>query len=207
MSDNASGAVERVGRLPLLRPAELDDAQRAVHEAVAAGPRASGPFRVVDDDGRLLGPFNALLHSPDVGLAVQELGARLRFAGSLSARVRELVICAVAAHWGSEYEWYAHSRVAAQVGVGPAELVAVRAGRTPDGLDPAEEAAFRLAWSLLRDRAVDDDTYAHARAHHGEPGVVELCVLVGYYQLLAGLLAASDVGAPEGTSGPDRTAR
>lgn len=214
MSDDDSGgpldpsgpadpwAGRRTGRLPLLRPADLDDAQRSVHDAVAGSPRASGPFRVVDDEGRLLGPFNALLHCPAIGQAVQQVGGALRFGGALPARTRELVICTVAAHWGSEYEWYAHSRVAVQVGVSPAELDEVRAGQVPEPIDPADEAALRLTRALLRDRVVADETYAHARTHHGDAGVVELCVLVGYYQLLAGLLAAVDVGAPGDTAEP-----
>ena len=117
MSERAHG-----GRFPLLAPNALTDAQRALYEAVAGPPRANGPFLVVDDGSHLAGPFNALLYSPDIGQAVQALGAALRFGGSLSDRTRELVICAVATELNSDYEWYAHSRVALSVGVRPAEL-------------------------------------------------------------------------------------
>ncbi|HZI97637.1 MAG TPA: carboxymuconolactone decarboxylase family protein [Actinomycetales bacterium] len=186
----------REGRLPLLAPETLDDGQRAVYDAITGGPRAGGPFRVVDDQGRLAGPFNAMLHAPAIGQAVQQLGAALRFSGVLPARTRELVICAVAAHWDSDYEWYAHSRVAASVGVTPSELAGLRDRRAPAGLAPGEAAALGLALSLLADRAVDDGTYAAAQTHHGHAGVVELALLVGYYQALAGLLATADVPAP-----------
>ena len=65
------------GRLPWPTPDELDEPRRAVYDAIAGGPRAAGPqaFRLTDDDGRLEGPFNAMLVSPGVGLALQELGA------------------------------------------------------------------------------------------------------------------------------------
>jgi alkylhydroperoxidase family enzyme len=184
-------------RLRLLHPEELDASQRALYEAVAGGPRAGGPFRLVDDDGRLLGPFNAMLYAPGIGSALQALGSALRFDGGLPARTRELVICAVAAHWDSEYEWYAHSRVARTVGITDAELDDVRAGRVPAGARDPERAALRLARARLADRRVDDDVHADAVRHHGEPGVVELAVLVGYYQALAGLLATEAVSAPE----------
>lgn len=114
--------LSHAGRFPLLAPDALMDAQRAVYDAAAGPPRANGPFVVVDDDGHLAGPFNALLYSPDIGQAVQALGAALRSGGTLSGRTRELVICAVAAELDSDYEWYAHSRVALSVGVCPAEL-------------------------------------------------------------------------------------
>ncbi|WP_116043732.1 carboxymuconolactone decarboxylase family protein [Amycolatopsis palatopharyngis] len=187
---------ERRDRLPLLAPEQLEAGQRDLHEAIAGGPRANGPFSVTDDQGRLLGPFNALLYAPDVGASVQRLGAALRFGGTLEPRVRELVICTVAAHWNSEYEWYAHSRVARTVGVSEAELASVRDGDVPAGLSGAEVAALGLATALLRDRVVGDDVYEPVVEHHGRSGLVEICTVVGYYQLLAGVLAAADIGAP-----------
>lgn len=171
--------------------------QRAVYDEVTGGRRANGPFRVADERGHLLGPFNALLYSPDVGDAVQRLGQALRFRGTLTARVRELVICAVAAEWHSEYEWYAHSRVAADAGLTPGQLGAIRAGEVPDGLDLAEDAALAMTRSLLRPREVSEALYARVTAVLGQAGAVEVAILVGYYQLLAGLLAACDIGAPE----------
>lgn len=189
------------GRLPLLDPANLDPAQRQVYDAIASGPRASGPFSVVDGAGRLLGPFNALLHQPTIGAAVERLGSALRFSGALDARTRELVICAVAARWDSGYEWYAHSRMAREVGICEDELAEVAAGRLPTGLADGESAALRLATGLLHDHAVSAEVYADVVTHHGEPGLVELCAVVGYYQLLAGLLAAVDVAAPDDTAG------
>ncbi|MQA62760.1 MAG: carboxymuconolactone decarboxylase family protein [Actinophytocola sp.] len=185
-----------MGRLRLLVPEQLDTAQRALYDAIAGGQRGTGPFSVTDAEGRLLGPFNALLYAPGIGAAVERLGATLRFEGTLDARARELVICAVAAHWGSGYEWYAHSRVARAVGVSAAELELVRADRIPATVSAAEAAALRLAAALLREQSVGDDVHAEAVEHHGPAGVVELCALVGYYQLLAGLLAAAEVGAP-----------
>lgn len=188
------------GRLPLLDPATLDRAQRKVYDSIASGPRALGPFSVVDDAGRLTGPFNALLHHPTIGAAVEQLGSALRFSGSLDARTRELVVCAVAARWDSRYEWYAHSRMAREVGVTDEELAEVADGRIPAGVSAGESAALQLATGLLREQAVLPEVYTPVVETHGEAGLVELCTLVGYYQLLAGLLAAADVGAPdEGT--------
>lgn len=188
---------ENRGRLPLLEPHTLNAAQRDLYASIAQGPRATGPFSIVDPEGRLAGPFNALLHSPSIGSAVEQLGAALRFGGELDARIRELVICTVAAHWGSAYEWYAHQRVAREVGVSDGELEAVRDGRIPDGAPAAETAALELVTALLQERMVGPELYQRVVAHHGPSGLVEICAVVGYYQLLAGLLAAADVGAPD----------
>lgn len=188
----------RGGRFPLLDPSQLDEQQQAVYDAVAGPPRANGPFLIADDDGHLAGPFNAMLHSPVIGQALQELGSALRFGGSLAARTRELVICAVAAALNSDYEWYSHSRVAAAAGVSEAELQCLGYGELPRTLSDAEKAALRLASALLAGKGVDDKVHATALRHYGHAGITELSVLVGYYQTLAGLLAAGAVPAPGG---------
>ena len=60
-------------RLPKLLPASLDDDQRARVRRDRRWPARAGPqlFRLVDDDGRLEGPFNAFLLQPRLGMALQ----------------------------------------------------------------------------------------------------------------------------------------
>ena len=195
----------RAGRFPLLAPHELSDQQRDLYAAIAGPPRGSGPFSIVDDAGCLNGPFNAMLHSPAIGDAVQALGAVLRFGGSLPDRTRELVICAVAAELDSAYEWYAHSRVAASVGVSDTELKQLCAGEFPDTLAADEGAALGLARALLHGNAVGPAIHTAALEHFGHGGITEISVLVGYYRLLAGILAAGDVPVPPAATGGLRT--
>ena len=73
-------------RLDLISPADLDDAQRAVYEAITGGPRASqaGTVPIVDESGRLLGPFAVMLLTPEVGNAMQQVGAKIRFSAALT---------------------------------------------------------------------------------------------------------------------------
>lgn len=198
MSDAARGTrPQDPGRFPLLTPAELTDEQRAVYDSIAGPPRGNGPFTMVYDDGALAGPFNAMLLSPAIGNAVQALGAVLRFGGALDGRLRELVICAISADLDSAYEWYAHSRVAVTVGIDEAELDHLRKGLVPPTLSDAERAALDLTRVLLEGTTVKDDLHARVLAHFGHSGVAELSLLVGYYRMLAGLLAAGNVPAPD----------
>ena len=69
-------------RLPQLTPAELPVEQRRLYDAIVGGPRAAGPqlFELSDEQGRLNGPFGAMLLSPPVGGALQSLGAAIRYA-------------------------------------------------------------------------------------------------------------------------------
>lgn len=182
-------------RLHLLRPSQLDEAQCDLHEQITGGPRSGQPFQAVTPRGELLGPFNALLYVPELGGAVQRVGEHLRFGGALPARLRELVILAVAAEAGSAYEWYAHSRVARTVGVTHAECGALARTDIPVSCEEREALALRLAATLPQ--RVPDELYVLLQQHFDEAELAELAVLVGYYRLLAGVLGTFDVPAPE----------
>lgn len=174
-------------RLAGLLPGELDEEQAEVYRAITGGPRAAGPraFPLTDEEGRLRGPFNAMLLSPPVGMAAQSLGAAVRYSSALEGRVREMAILAVAAHWDSAFERAAHEAVGRTCGLTEPEMAALRAGRTPQLADPAERAALRATAALLHRGTLSDDEYADAVAAVGERGLFELTTLVGYYAMLA----------------------
>jgi 4-carboxymuconolactone decarboxylase len=120
-------------RLPKIAPGSLGGEQRHLYDAITGGRRAEGPqlFRLADDEGCLEGPFNAFLLQPRLGSALQELGSAVRYGTGLSDRCREIAILAVAAHWESEFEWYAHTAVARAAGLGDTELAAVGTAAGP----------------------------------------------------------------------------
>lgn len=190
-------------RLPKLLPGELDDEQKAVYEAVAGGRRAQGPqlFRLRDADGGLEGPFNAFLLQPRLGGALQAVGSAVRYETSLTDRSRELAILLVAAHWDSDFEWYAHEAVGRHVGLTDPELDALRTKDfdvlTDTFTDPTERAVALCAQHLLDGGDLDDDAYAGAVAVLGLPGVFELTTLVGYYATLALQLRVFRVPTPQ----------
>ena len=95
-----------IERLPRLAPEALTGDQRALYDAITSGPRAQGPqhFALAAQDGTLNGPFNALLYSPALGEALQEVGAAVRYRTGLTDRARELAILLVAARWHSAFE-------------------------------------------------------------------------------------------------------
>lgn len=188
----------RHGRLHWYSPTELSDRQRSIYAGVLAKYGPEPPFPLTDAEGRLHGPFNAMLAAPGVGAALQRLSAAVGGEVSLPGRLRELVILAVANARGSEFEWAAHRRLAAAAGVTGEEISAMEAGGVPEGLSAAEGAALEFARSLLREADADEELHSAVEAHFGEAGVVELVVLVGYYDLLATLLRVLRVPTPEG---------
>ena len=192
-------------RLPLLTPADLTPTQHTVYEQIVGGPRASGPslFALTNDDGSLAGPFNALLHAPDVGAALSRLGEAIRYHTSLSDRIREIAILAVAAHHRSDYEWYAHERVGRHVGLSEAEIQRIRVLAPIDGLAAGEQLAYTLCLEALRERDVAETTYLDAVQALGQTAVVELVSLLGYYEALALVLSVFRIPAPVEVEWPD----
>jgi 4-carboxymuconolactone decarboxylase len=182
-------------RIAELRPDELTEDQRRLYQAITDGPRGRGPqaFPLREADGRLRGPFNAMLLSPGLGYPLQELGAALRHRGALSPRARELVTLTVANTLDSPFEREAHEASGRQAGLTDDEIMLLREGRPPELADRIEASAVRAARHLLRRSPVDDGTY---RDFGLEPDALfEVILLVGYYTLLADLLR---VFAPAG---------
>ncbi|WP_436529741.1 carboxymuconolactone decarboxylase family protein [Actinoplanes sp. HUAS TT8] len=184
-------------RLGKLLPEQLDAEQRAVYDAIAGGPRASGSaFRLVDADGGLEGPFNAMLLQPGLGGALQELGSAVRYRTAMTTRAREIAILTVARVWGSDFERYAHEAVAAVAGFRASEL---RALRTGDGVafpDPADRLILDLSTALAERGDLTDDEFDAAREALGMPVLFELTTLIGYYSTLALQLRVFRVEAP-----------
>lgn len=176
-----------MSRVPRPTSDELDDEQRRLYDAITQGSRGAGVqhFSLTDDEGRLVGPFNAMLLNPPVGDALQRLGAALRYSGRLSPRAREIVILAVAAHWRCEFEQRAHEAVGAHVGLTDAELTGLREGGPVGFDDPVEAAVLQTTRRLLAGGDLDDEAYQAAADVLGADLLFELTTLIGYYGLLA----------------------
>jgi 4-carboxymuconolactone decarboxylase len=186
-------------RLRRLPAAKLDDDQRALYDAITAGPRSRGPqaFALTDSDGGLVGPFNAMLLSPPLGAALQALGASVRYRSALSDRAREVAILVVAREWDCAFEIYAHEAVGRTVGLDEADLAAIRERRPEALADDRERLVAATTFALAARCDLTDDEYSAARDGLGERGVFELTTLVGYYATLALQLRVFRVGAPD----------
>ncbi|GIF20394.1 4-carboxymuconolactone decarboxylase [Actinoplanes tereljensis] len=185
-------------RLEPLPPASLSPAQRALYDAIAGGPRAlnGSPFPLVDADGGLQGPFNAMLLQPSVGSALQALGSAIRYESLLDTRCREIAVLTVARAWDSAFERYAHEAVARSAGMTDAEVSALAEGDPSAFPDPREQLVLQVSEALAVRHDLTDEEYARAADGLGLPVLFELTTLVGYYATLALQLRAFRVPAP-----------
>ena len=175
-------------RFPPLTDEQMTEEQRAVVEAIQAGPRGAG----------LRGPFNALLRSPVLCDLVQRVGAYVRFGTSLPAPLNELAICMAGRKWGAQYEFYAHRLLGIDAGLNPAILDAVALGRRPADMSSDETIVYEFVTDLLSTGHVTDARYGAAMDRFGERGVMDMVGAVGYYSLVSMVLNVAQVPLPEG---------
>ena len=120
----------------------------------------------------------------------------LRFAGRLMPRGRlprretELVILRVAHLCACGYEFDHHVRLGRRAGLGEADFRRVVEGPDADGWSPREQSLIAATDSLHHSRDLDDSTWAALRAHLDERDAIELCLLVGHYEMLATVITA-----------------
>ena len=88
-----------------------------------------------------------------------------------------------------------HEPLARKAGTRPEAIELLKQNAPPEKFEPREAIMVELARTLTRTHHLDDSLYARAIATFGEPTVVELVTLIGYYSMLAGILGAFDVTA------------
>lgn len=176
-----------MSRLPELEPADWTEAQARVAAEIASGPR-----------GAVQGPFPWLLRSPGIAAPVQRLGAYIRYDSALPGNLRELAILIVARFWRAQYEWYAHQPLALNEGVDEAVVEAIAGRRRPEFADDTEEAVYEFCTATLETHEAPDDVYQAVFDRLGEERLVDLISLMGYYSLLAMVMATFRIPVPGG---------
>ena len=169
----------------------------------ALSPEAQAIYdQLVGRRGRIDGMYRSLLNHPELTRQVSDLGTFLRFgAGVLPEALRELTILWLARRLGAAYEWVKHVGPARQAGVPDAVIEALRTRQEPN-LDATQTAALTVARCVLERHSIPAAVQDGLAAEIGLPGVIELVVLVGFYQMIAGVIFAFDVPLPEGTAAP-----
>jgi 4-carboxymuconolactone decarboxylase len=161
-----------------MNPATLPPAARALYETMAARRNARGEH--------FGGPYVALLNHPELARRIEELGFFLKFEGVLPRTVYQFIVLTIARTTGADYEWQDHIAHARAAGLPVDVIDAVGSGRTDKLPEP-----YALVHAILAKttawQVVPDDLQTQAAAQWGNPGLVEIVVLSGFYQMFAAI--------------------
>lgn len=105
--------------------------------------------------------------------------------GRLPRADSELAILRVAHNCGCGYEWSHHERIALGAGLTAEDVERVRLGGEADGWSERRRLLLAAVDELHGGRRIGDATWDGLRALLDDAELIELCMLVGHYEMLA----------------------
>ena len=115
---------------------------------------------------------------------------RLMPGGKLRRRESELCILRVAHLRDCPYEFEHHRRLGRRAGVTEADVERLMAGPDVPEWSPREAAMLAAVDELHAGADLGDAAWSRLRTHLDEREAIELCMLVGHYEMLATVIAA-----------------
>src|SRR5262252_10283016 len=180
-------AQERMSMIPADRQTEAQKKAVADYKALR-GTDLTGP------------PWSVLLRVPDQVVPALQIRLHYLNRSALGPKLTEFAILTAARRWTNNWEWNAHSTAAANAGLSADIMSAVADGRRPDRMSEDEAIVYDVSLELQNNQSISDATYAKAVAKFGEPGVVELASIQGYYAYLAMVMNVARVTVAPGVS-------
>ena len=111
--------------------------------------------------------------------------AQLMPRGGLPRADTELVILRVAWNTGCRYEWDHHVRMGRKEGLTDTDIERVADGPGADGWSERQAALLAATDELHADGLLSEATWERLAAHLDDRLLVEFCLLVGHYEMLA----------------------
>jgi 4-carboxymuconolactone decarboxylase len=175
-------------RFPAPVKQDLDVAQRQAYDVIE------------QRRGRLPAPYTALLGSPAVAEAFDQLSGALQ-QGGLPPSVLEAVFLMKARRHCCRYLWINHVGKARAAGLDEKTVVALGQGRIPDA-PAAVRVAAHFEHVLAEQHRVPQPLYEDAAAELGARGLVDLMVFCGFASSVALILNVRQPETPAGAEAP-----
>ena len=150
---------------------------------------------LVQPNGTELNLFATLAHHPRLLKRWSAFGGVLLYGGALPPRERELLILRTAFHCHAHYEWGQHVAIALAAGVTQEEVDRIAAGPHAPGWSNDDAVLLHAADELHADSVIGDPTWAALAERFDEQQLIELCMVVGQYHLVAFTLNSLGVQA------------
>jgi len=137
--------------------------------------------------------FLLLQRSPRLFFPWLAFASRLMPWGTIDANDRERVILRVAWNCRSRYEWGQHVAISSRSGLPREELDWIAAGPEHPDWDAHRRALLAACDEFHGERFVSASTWSELLRHYSEEQLIELLLLIGHYEMLAGVLKSAGV--------------
>ncbi len=185
-------------RFPPLSEDKMDAAQREMALHYRSGWRS----QLAQADGRLGGPLDAMLRSPELAKRISQLSDYFRTETTLPQHLNEMAIIMTARDNRSNYEWAIHRPWAEREGLPCSIGDALMAHKRPPDMSAQEEAVYEILTELRELFEVTDSTFTKAKKVFTERQILELVAVSGLYTLVARVLAIAEIPAPGNNPDP-----
>ena len=162
--DTTGLAPEDQPRFEYVNREQIPNELKEVFDSIVGSQRGVGTL----SNGALPGPFNGWMYTdPEMARALDSIGMAIRLnTTNVPKAMKEVAICVIGAHFRSNVEFWAHSRIALAAGVRQDVLDSIYQGDRPSFMESEEErhqkVAYDMAQEYLRDYRVTDETYSEA---------------------------------------------
>jgi len=154
---------------------------------------------VMGNRGHIGGPFTVLVHSPELGKRVSDVGAYIRFESGLDAGLRTIAVMMTAREFNCRFEWAGWTKQGREAGVAEPIIEAIRERRMPDNLTTDQQLVMTFGNEILSAKhRVEKTTYDAAIKRFGLKGTIDLAMTFGYFAMLTFTLNSFEVDVPEG---------
>lgn len=159
-------------RVQPLPAEERDDQTRQMLEGLNVGrPRELNIFATLARHPRLLNRWSAF-------------GGTLLLRGEVPPRERELLILRTAWNCQADYEWGQHTAIGRAAGLTDDEIARV-AHPEHTAFEGFDGVLITAADELHREAVISDTTWSALAERYNERQLIEVCMLVGQYHLVA----------------------
>lgn len=136
-------------------------------------------------NGTELNIFATLARHPRLMKRWSAFGGVLLYGGALPARERELLILRTGYLCRSPYEWGQHVPIGRAAGLTDDEIARVANGPDDSGWSTDDADVLRAADELHADSRISDATWEALASRWDEQQLIEVCMVVGQYHLVA----------------------
>jgi 4-carboxymuconolactone decarboxylase len=177
-----------MSRVPPLEVDKLTPEQKRVYDQIAGNRKT------------VRGPFPIMLRNWRLAEHANQFGIALRDHSTIGRNIFELAVITVCRAGKVQYAWSSHSVQAAEAGVAPEVIAAIRENKRPDFKDDKERTAYEVATEIMTTTELSQNSYDKAVQQFGLQGTVELISTIGYYAMIGIFLKSFGVPTPDGST-------